>query len=105
MGDLLRIVGALPRHRHAIAESSHQFFRQRHVAHEEDSHTGGTSSFQYPGDLRHNGLRIFDLLQDTDLHVIDDKRKPPWVADFFKAFGDVETMDTLHGRYLQRRGD
>jgi hypothetical protein len=41
--------------------------------------------------------RLLDLLQDTDLHVVDDQCCPLRIADFFESLGDVEALDAFHG--------
>jgi hypothetical protein len=49
----------------------------------------------YPGE---DPLAVGDLLQDPDLHVIDDKRQLLGAAYLFERLGDLETVESIHQR-------
>jgi hypothetical protein len=41
-------------------------------------------------------LGVLELVQDADLHVVDDKRHPQGGADLVEGFWDFETGNALH---------
>jgi hypothetical protein len=103
--DLARIVDALPGHGHAVLKGAHELFRQRHVSGEEDAHTGGAHRLENLAHSGDDGVPAFYLALDADLHVVDQQRQTPWIADLFEGLRNVDAEGLFHGLAPQdRRG-
>jgi len=89
---LLDPVHPLPRHRHAELEHAHQLLRKRHVPEKEHPHAGRSGGLEHAKDARRDLRSVLDLVQDPDLHVVDEERHPLGIADFFERTGDVEAI-------------
>ena len=90
----------LPGHRHAQLECSHQLLRQRHVAREEDPHTGFARGPEHLDHLRRDRGAVLQLTEDADLHVVDDERGARRRARFRERLGNLEMVCPDHSRLL-----
>jgi hypothetical protein len=60
------------------------------MSHEECAHSRRLQNAKHLGD---DHVRVLDLLQDADLHVIDHQRHPLRIACVFERLRNVEAVD------------
>jgi hypothetical protein len=66
------------------------------VAGEDHAHAGGASGFE---DLRDPGCNVgavCDLLDDSDLHVIDDEGHASWITNVLQGLRNLESECAVH---------
>ena len=66
------------------------------MAGEDHANAGGASGFE---DLRDPGCNVgavCDLLDDSDLHVIDDEGHASWITNVLQGLRDLESECAVH---------
>lgn len=94
--DFLRRTLSLPGHGGAKLENTHQLFRQRQVPAKENANSRFTCSGQDFEDFARDLLGIFDLTQNSNLHVVNKQRGPARVAHVLESLRDVQSESRLH---------
>src|SRR5215831_2244997 len=75
---------------------AHKFFGPGHMSEEEDANAGCACGLQRLNDPRGNLFSLLDLLENTDLHVVDEERHALAVADFLTRLGDSQSEGVFH---------
>src|SRR4030095_4690177 len=81
-----------------------QFFWQRKVPRKEDAHASVASGIQDFENLLRDPLRVFDLTQNSNLHIVYEQRDPTGVTNLFKRLWDLNAVSSSHVREISRPG-
>jgi hypothetical protein len=70
----------------------------------EHPHSSVASGAQHFENLLRDLLRVFDLTQNSDLHIVNEQRDPIAVANLFERLRDPNIVGTSHIREMSQSG-
>ena len=92
----VRLVLPLPSHGCPKLRYPHPCLGQRQMPCEDDAHARRPRRRQYAADLRYDLVALLDLIADAHLHVIDEQRHAPRIADVIQRCRYAQTMNMFH---------
>jgi len=66
------------------------------MSRKEYANSGVASGVQHFDNWSRDLLRVFDLAQNADLHVVDKQSNTVWIAHLFERFRYTESVGGLH---------
>ena len=72
------------------------------MAGKEDANFSFASRFENLNNSVRDLLPIFDLVHDSDLHVVDDQRQAPSITNIFQRLRNIQSKCPLHNVHLTR---
>jgi nucleotide-binding universal stress UspA family protein len=100
---VLEAIHALPRAPHPQLGDAHQLYGQGDVARVVDPHARSPRRSQDLADIGDDRLAVGNLVQDPDLHVVNEESQTRRLAHLGERLRNVEAVESVHGVRLRRR--